>query len=677
MEPATERQKLIPQHRVVVDAAVESYFWNFRWIQGRLLRGKLEEGLSLEKQEKAILNLVPEYLSGQGHPPADRYAPALAGALASDRGERILQFLDVTLAVLKRHFTENRLFQSFSADDIRATMIARGDLLDRTEELVLHRLYILIELTTSFRAPGDARTWKCPQDIERLVQLSNCGAFIEYLKTRRLGPLLNSTAEGPNERALSASALAERPTQTQRAARQTQEDAALTETAKPKAYNLLVSGVPDAWTRDEYVYDLTRYLEYTDDALSSRLGSLDNAIVAELTSLPTLFAYETAVSASARVGWIKSVEPRRSTVRVTFAFDTGVAPIPAERLESLRSPLRIENWEMSRTHWAVKQADLLDILNRGTTLIAAAMAAKGEYRFARQTLLRARDILKNVGHADLDRFFLEVGIQELNASRTQGSRAQRTNALAEYVLANPDERTAEGEPLAMVVVREAAKSATRYPPKRFGTDTRTKAAFLASLQKDGYALNEGQLVAGVAEEAATPPYAAPVATPPASEVTPTTTRRRRAVNPGKPKVFVVHGHNSGAKHEVARFLEQLELEVVILHERPNRGRTLISKFQEESADIEFAVVLMTPDDMGGLAGGKQSLRARQNVIFELGFFIGKLGAQRVCALVSDEIEKPSDFEAVVYVACGSATWKTELARELRHAGVRFNTERVF
>jgi predicted nucleotide-binding protein len=143
-------------------------------------------------------------------------------------------------------------------------------------------------------------------------------------------------------------------------------------------------------------------------------------------------------------------------------------------------------------------------------------------------------------------------------------------------------------------------------------------------------------------------------------------------------VFVVHGRHDGSKHEVARFLEQLGIEAVILHERPNAGRTIITKFQEESAGISFAVVLMTPDDLGGLAGEPPQNRARQNVIFELGFFIGKLGASKVCALVASEIEKPSDFDAVVYLQYGANTgWKTELARELKHAGVRFDPSRMF
>jgi hypothetical protein len=87
------------------------------------------------------------------------------------------------------------------------------------------------------------------------------------------------------------------------------------------------------------------------------------------------------------------------------------------------------------------------------------------------------------------------------------------------------------------------------------------------------------------------------------------------------RVFVVHGHDDGTREAVARFLERIGFEAVILHERANKGRTIITKFREEAADIGFAVVLMTPDDHGGKAGEATSLRARQNVVFELGFFI--------------------------------------------------------
>jgi predicted nucleotide-binding protein len=143
-------------------------------------------------------------------------------------------------------------------------------------------------------------------------------------------------------------------------------------------------------------------------------------------------------------------------------------------------------------------------------------------------------------------------------------------------------------------------------------------------------------------------------------------------------VFLVHGRNGAVKNEVARFLEKLGLEVVILHERPNKGRTLITKFQEESASVTFAVVLVTPDDTGGLSKEDHRPRARQNVIFELGFFIGKLGSDRVCALISPDVEKPSDYDGVAYVPLDpNGGWKADLVRELAAARVPVDFSKAF
>lgn len=144
------------------------------------------------------------------------------------------------------------------------------------------------------------------------------------------------------------------------------------------------------------------------------------------------------------------------------------------------------------------------------------------------------------------------------------------------------------------------------------------------------------------------------------------------------RAFVVHGRDEASKHEVARFLDRIGLEPIILHERPNKGRTIITKFQEEAHDVSFAIVIMTPDDEGGLAGGPSSPRARQNVIFELGFFYGKLGSGHVVALVKDKIETPSDFDGVVYIPLDAGgAWKMLLAREMKAAGLDFSAEAVF
>ena len=145
------------------------------------------------------------------------------------------------------------------------------------------------------------------------------------------------------------------------------------------------------------------------------------------------------------------------------------------------------------------------------------------------------------------------------------------------------------------------------------------------------------------------------------------------------KVFLVHGHDDTVKNEVALFLRAIDPDPIILHLRPNGGRHLLTKFTEESEGAGFAVVLMTPDDEGGPAGASDyRLRSRQNVVFELGFFIGKLGPARVAALLKGDVEKPSDFEGIAYIPFDSGGgWKTLLARELHYAKVPFDPAKAF
>ena len=144
------------------------------------------------------------------------------------------------------------------------------------------------------------------------------------------------------------------------------------------------------------------------------------------------------------------------------------------------------------------------------------------------------------------------------------------------------------------------------------------------------------------------------------------------------KVFVIHGHDEGARETVARFLEKLESQPIILHEQANKGRTIIEKF-EDHADVPFAVVLLTPDDVGKLKDEKSDLkpRARQNVILELGFFLGRLGRGRVCPLVKGDVETPSDYDGVVFTKLDDAgAWKMKLVQELKAAGFDIDANRV-
>jgi predicted nucleotide-binding protein len=133
------------------------------------------------------------------------------------------------------------------------------------------------------------------------------------------------------------------------------------------------------------------------------------------------------------------------------------------------------------------------------------------------------------------------------------------------------------------------------------------------------------------------------------------------------KVFVVHGHDHGLKEAVARFVSQLGLDPVILHEQPNQGRTIMEKF-EHNAEVGFAVVLLTADDIGAAKKTAEQLRdrARQNVVFEFGYFIGKLGRKHVCGLVCPGIEIPSDVLGVLYIPVDeSGQWRLLLIKELK------------
>lgn len=143
-------------------------------------------------------------------------------------------------------------------------------------------------------------------------------------------------------------------------------------------------------------------------------------------------------------------------------------------------------------------------------------------------------------------------------------------------------------------------------------------------------------------------------------------------------IFLIHGHDEGTKETVARLLGKLGLNPIILHEQPNKGRTVIEKFEAHS-DVGFAVALLTPDDLGGPKSSPDKLnsRARQNVILEMGYFIGKLGRARVCALYIEGVEIPSDIHGVLYVPLDSTgAWRWKLANEIKAAGIDVDMNKV-
>lgn len=148
--------------------------------------------------------------------------------------------------------------------------------------------------------------------------------------------------------------------------------------------------------------------------------------------------------------------------------------------------------------------------------------------------------------------------------------------------------------------------------------------------------------------------------------------------PDSGKVFVVHGRDEEAKQSVARFLERIGLEAIILHEQISKGLTIIEKVEQYS-DVAFAVVILTPDDVGASRVDPENPqpRARQNVWLELGYFIGKLGRERVVALKKGELEVPTDYLGAIYIPMDEpGAWKMGLAKEMKGADLAVDFNKV-
>ena len=145
----------------------------------------------------------------------------------------------------------------------------------------------------------------------------------------------------------------------------------------------------------------------------------------------------------------------------------------------------------------------------------------------------------------------------------------------------------------------------------------------------------------------------------------------------KNKVFIVHGHDETAKLMTARFVEKLGLKAIILHEQASSGRTIIEKIEHYS-DVGFAIVLYTPDDVGSVKSNAEELkgRARQNVVFEHGYLVGKLGRKNVAALVRKPIELPNDVSGVVYINMNEADWQYKLVIEMKNSEYEIDANRL-
>ncbi|OUJ14716.1 TIR domain-containing protein [Acetobacter sp. DsW_063] len=154
-------------------------------------------------------------------------------------------------------------------------------------------------------------------------------------------------------------------------------------------------------------------------------------------------------------------------------------------------------------------------------------------------------------------------------------------------------------------------------------------------------------------------------------------KKTKPINPSSKRIFIVHGRDDLAKTEVARLIEALGLDAVILHEQINSGKTIIEKIEDET-DCGFAIILYTPCDLGRMSSEvAEQPRARQNVIFEHGYLTAKLGRRHVCALKKGDVETPSDISGIVYTDMDKGgTWKYIVCRELQAVGFVIDMNRV-
>lgn len=154
--------------------------------------------------------------------------------------------------------------------------------------------------------------------------------------------------------------------------------------------------------------------------------------------------------------------------------------------------------------------------------------------------------------------------------------------------------------------------------------------------------------------------------------------KRSAEHLNNQQVFIVHGHDEITKLDMAKFIKKLGLKPIILHEQASSGKTIIEKIEAYS-DVGFAVILYTPCDIGSKKSTEPILksRARQNVVFEHGYLIGKLGRPRVTALVKGTVETPNDISGVVYIDLDEkGKWKTELIKEMNNSGYNIDKNLV-
>lgn len=396
-------------------------------------------------------------------------------------------------------------------------------------------------------------------------------------------------------------------------------------------YNLIVSNRISEEGPNIITLDRRRFLEYTSTAASLYLSSLSIEAIDGLKSWPCLTMEEGRAGENAFVRRIDAISLTNGDMRIATSPVPLLQEITNEQLWKLRDQLDIGEFEFARNHWSVKERDLWSVLRTQALVapeIVASFSAKPVPAISRAELLNARMAIAELGHTDIDDFLLELGVPDLKAGRDAGSRRDRAIRIITYALDHPGATTADNHLLSAAILRRAGQSP----------------------------LSQGDAISAVGPVVSNPPHSGE----------PQLAAGARSPN----RVFVVHGRNDAARNKVMALLEGIGLIGIVLHEQPNMGRHLLTKFIDEADLVTFAIVLLTDDDFGGNSKDTLHPRARQNVILELGYFLAHLGQERVCAIKTPGLETPSDFDGIVYISMDHAgNWEAELMRELRAAGM--------
>lgn len=388
-------------------------------------------------------------------------------------------------------------------------------------------------------------------------------------------------------------------------------------------YSLIVSQQFQDWEGGSFRFDKSRFLEYTSEPIKEQLQTLSVEAIKCLKSWPCILMEEGRAEEIVRTARITELRDLGREIHVSVEVYRSKAQILNDHLWRIRDELDIGQFEFSRNHWAVKEANLLSALSNAGHEIDTSTAESFEEEElpapTRARLIAARDSISQWSHTEIDDLLLEAGIADLRAGREVGSRRDRANAILKFVIDHPSEVTAENSLFSAYFVRRSSTG----------------------------------------ERADEEPHRS---APSARGALDSTSTANRTPN----RVFVVHGQNETVRDAVVSFLGTIGLVGIVLHEQPNMGRHLLTKFIQEADLVTFAVVLMTDDDVGRKKGeDRLAPRARQNVILELGYFLSHLGQAKVCALITPGLETPSDFDGIVYIRMDDEQrWQQELKREL-------------